>query len=279
MTVPKYDKMLLPLLEMLEDNEIHTLRDAYEHLKSHFRLSVQDLNELTPSGRAKFPSRLSWAKTYLEKAGLLKSVGYGKFQITESGRELLRQNITEITLETLENYPSFLEFRYGYPDRTPAEIFETSYQEIREKLAQELIEKIKECSQQFLEHLVIDLLLAMGYGEKLTKEDEIIVVKQDKLGLDLIYIQVKKSDENIVDEKDVQTFSGSLEPFHPKKGVFITTSRFSEDAKKYVKSVEKKIVLIDGDYLANLMIDYKVGVQEIMTYKIKKIDNDYFLTD
>jgi restriction system protein len=277
------------------------LREVSEKLASEFQLSEDDKNELLPSGQLTYKNRIGWARTYLKKAGLLKSMGRAKFMITERGLQVLKENPSVINTKYLERFPEFLEFKNAYKqnneeveiktslpadsEKTPEEILYESYQELRSELAHELLEKIKSCSPSFFEKLVVDLLVAMGYGGSRSDAGQAIgksgdegidgIINEDKLGLDVVYIQAKRW-ENTVGRPVVQAFAGSLEGQRAKKGVLITTSKFSQDAKDYVKVIEKKIVLIDGERLAQLMIDYDIGVSEQARYIVKRLDTDYF---
>lgn len=236
------------------------------------------------------------------KAGLLVRTGRGKFHISTMGLELLKSNPTRIDIKFLKRYPDFQEFKNvsdknksDMPNKvdkdiesTPEETFETSFQDLRQKLAQDLLDKVKACTPSFFEQLVVDLLVAMGYGGLRKDAGEAVgqsgdggidgIIKEDKLGLDVIYIQAKKWDA-AVGRPVVQTFAGSLDGQRARKGVLITTSRFSQDAQDYVGRIEKRIILIDGEQLAQLMIDHDIGVAKVDTYVVKKIDLDYFDVD
>jgi restriction system protein len=288
---------MLPLLQIANDRQEHSLSEAIETLAQYFELSDQDRNELLPSGKqAKFDNRVSWARTYLKKAGLLVYTGRGKFTITDSGLQVLEQGPQEINIKYLEQFPDFVEFRtlsgqtdgqeeIEESDQTPEEVLESSYLSLRSELAQELLERILDCSPRFFEYLVVDLLVAMGYGGSRKDAGQAVgrsgdggidgIIKEDKLGLDVVYIQAKRW-EGTVGGPTVQTFAGSLEGYRARKGVLITTSRFSQDALDYVQRIEKKIVLIDGDQLTQLMIDHGIGVTEVASYSVKRADKDYF---
>ncbi len=235
---------------------------------------------------------------YTLQAGLLENTGRGKFRITERGFKVLESNPDHINQSFLLQFPEFLEFKNRtnkseipveeiepQTTQTPEEILDTSYQSLRDKLAQEILERIMSCSPRFFERLVVDLLVRMGYGGSRKDAGRAIgqsgdggvdgIINEDRLGLDVVYIQAKRW-EGTVGRPVVQAFAGSLEGFRAKKGVLITTSTFSKDAMDYVGRIEKKIVLIDGEQLAQFMIDYGVGVAEMVTYTVKRIDLDYF---
>ncbi len=299
MAVPDFQSLMLPLLELAKDGQEHTLSDAIDILADLYALSDEDRRELLPSGRqAKFDNRVGWARTHLGKAGLLRSTGRGRFCITDVGFEVLKNKPDVINIRFLEQFPEFMNFRSKSrsngeelvdgdlePTQTPEELLEASYQTLRRELAQELLERIMTCSPRFFEKLVVDLLVAMGYGGSRKDAGKAVgqsgdggidgIIKEDKLGLDVLYIQAKRW-EGSVGRPIVQTFAGSLEGFRAKKGVFITTSQFSQSARDYVERIEKKIVLIDGEQLAQLMIDHGIGVTEVGSYVVKKADLDYF---
>ncbi len=298
MTVPDYQSLMPPLLKILSDGREHSLAEVIEILAQQFALTDDDKKELLPSGRqAKFDNRVGWARTYLKKAGLLESTGRGEFRITKRGFEVLEGHPADINTKFLKQFPEFLEFQkasrqggkqdQGVEEReqTPEEVLESSYQDLRRELARELLERIKNCSPRFFEKLVVDLLVAMGYGGSRKDAGQAVgqsgdggidgIIKEDKLGLDVVYIQAKRWEGN-VGRPIVQTFAGSLEGQKARKGVLITTSRFSQEAKEYVNKIEKKIVLIDGEQLAQLMIDHNIGVTEVASYTVKRVDSDYF---
>jgi restriction system protein len=295
MTVPDFQTLMLPLLRIAADKQEHVVSVVVEELAEHFRLTPEERKQLLPSGRqAAFDNRIGWAKTYLAKAGLLESTGRGRFHITERGLDVLTSPPNAINIGFLKQFPEFVEFQSpsgrveSQPAaelETPEELLEVSYQNLRLSLAQELLERVKKCSPQFFEHLVVDLLVAMGYGGSRKDAGQAVgqsgdggidgIIKEDKLGLDIVYIQAKRW-EATVGRPTVQAFAGSLEGQRARKGVLITTSQFSADAKEYVNQIEKKIILIDGEQLAQLMIDYDVGVADFATYRVKKVDPDYF---
>lgn len=293
---------MLPFLAYMSDNKEHSLRQVIEHLASHFELSPADRQEMLPSGtKPIFDNRVSWAKTYLLKAGILESPKRAIFKITPRGQQVLGQNHQRIDIAFLKQFPEFIEFlRPGNSNEsqqatneqidtaqsTPEEILEDSYQNIRRTLAQDLLAKIKASPPAFFERLVVELLVKMGYGgsikdagkaTRLTGDEGIDgIIKEDRLGLDFIYIQAKRWDNQAVGRPDIQSFVGALDGQRATKGIFITTSRFSETAKEYVKTITKKVILIDGVELASYMIDFGLGVSTFATYELKKIDTDYF---
>ncbi len=299
MSVPDYQTLMLPVLQVARDGNEHTITDVVQILADSFHLTAEDRSELLPSGRQfRFDNRVHWARSYLKQAGLLQNTGRGKFRVTERGFSVLESNPSRIDQNFLQQFPEFLEFKNRTsktetaveetePEttQTPEEILEASHQSLRNKLVQEILERIMSCSPRFFERLVVDLLVRMGYGGSRNDAGRAIgqsgdggvdgIINEDRLGLDVVYIQAKRW-EATVGRPVVQAFAGSLEGFRAKKGVMITTSSFSRDALDYVGRIEKKIVLIDGEQLAQFMIDYGVGVAEMVTYTVKRIDLDYF---
>ncbi len=304
MSVPTYDKCMLPLLQYASDGLPHHIRDGIEALAQYFGLSEDDRSQRLPSGnKFTFDDRVQWANTYLKKAVLLESAGRGLFQITSRGMSVLNSQTTSINKEFLLQFPEFALFQSrpqavnnenntSVPaeesERTPQEVLQLSYQTLRDQLAQELLDTIMSCSPSFFENLVLDLLLALGYGGAIDGAGEVIgrpndngidaIIKEDKLGFDVIYVQAKRWDAaNTVSRPAVQSFAGSLIGQGAAKGVFITTSSFSKEAQGYVNKIaQPKIILIDGQQLAKLMIDNNIGVSAVETFTIKKIDSDYF---
>ncbi|WP_228558484.1 restriction endonuclease [Myxococcus sp. AB056] len=292
---------MLPVLRLAQDGKDHTLREAVEAIAVEFKATEEERNELLPSGRQRrLHNRVGWAKTYLQKAGLVEANGRGRFRITSRGQEVLQRRPSRIDMKFLEQFPEYNAFAALRHDpaeaepsapellsatETPEELLEESYQELRRRLADELLDRIKACDPKFFEKLVVDLLVTMGYGGSRKDAglavgqsgDEGIdgIIKEDRLGLDVVYIQAKRW-SNTVGRPVVQAFAGSLEGQRARKGVLITTSDFSREARDYVKQIEKKIVLINGVELAKLMIDHGVGVTEVATYTVKKLDLDYF---
>jgi len=297
--IPDFQTIMLPFLQILSDGEEHTTNETNQKLAEYFNLTEDELNEFLPSGAAKtFPNRVAWAKSHFKMAGFIENIKRSSFKITEAGKLFLETKPTEINLRILKTIPAYQE-RAGRIkeedsasdndklaiDLTPEEILENSYLRIRENLAQELLSKIKNSSPAFFESLVVELLVKMGYGGSIKDAGRSIgrtgdegidgVIKEDKLGLDVIYVQAKRW-ESVVGRPEIQKFVGALAGQGAKKGVFITTSRFTHDAKEYQPKNETKIVLIDGERLAELMIDHNLAVSTVNVFEIKRIDNDYF---
>ncbi len=298
MAIPKFQEITLPMLKLAADGKVWSLVDAREELARHFRLSSEEQEELLPSGRqARFANRVAWAKVYLQRGGLLKSPERAHFQITERGREVLLKPPDEISINFLSQYPEFQEFRTrpskqeetelvdaGDSD-TPEEVLESAYVTIRKSLASEILDRVKSCSPRFFEHLVVDLLLKMGYGragdgagERVGQSgDEGIdgIISEDRLGLEMVYLQAKRW-EGTVGRPEIQKFVGALHGRRARKGVFITTGSFSSEAAAYVQNIDPKVALVDGKQLAEYMIDFGLGVSLARAYEVKKVDSDYF---
>lgn len=294
MAIPDYQTLMLPLLKYASDGKEHVLSEATQSIADEFRLSDDERRQLLPSGRdATFNNRLRWSLTYLAKARLLERPGRGRFQITDRGRATLEENPQSLNLKFLMQFPEFQGVNEAATiDRepvsqveTPEELLESSYQNLRSSLAQELLQQVKASPPRFFEELVVDLLVAMGYGGSRRDAGQAVgqsgdggidgIIKEDRLGLDVVYIQAKRW-EAAVGRPVVQAFAGSLEGHRSRKGVLITTSQFTHDAKEYVDRIEKRIILVDGEQMAQLMIDFNIGVAPIATYEVKKLDLDYF---
>jgi restriction system protein len=295
MTIPDYQSIMLPLLKLVSDKQEHKMRDVTDTLADQFELSDEERKVLIPSGtQALLYNRVGWARTYLVKAGLLETPRRGHIIITESGLKLLAENPTEINTKLLKRYLGFRDFQsIGSEDKppkepaeqTPEELIEEGYQSIRDNLAAELLSEIKNSTPQFFERLVVELLVNMGYGGSRKDAGEAIgksgdegidgIIKEDRLGLDVIYIQAKRWENNVA-PAEIQKFVGALHGKKANKGVFITTSSFSKNTREYASNVGTNVILIDGNQLAQLMIDFNVGVSSVSSYEIKKLDNDYF---
>lgn len=287
-----------PLLKLTADGKEHLMAEDRDLLANKvFHLTEDERRVLQPSGRSRlYDNRFGWARTYLTKAGLIEVTGRGRYKITKRGLDVIRSKPLVINNDFLMQFPEFEGFMKNsrpdngdqivkIPSQTPEEVLEAAYTELRRQLAQDILKRVKACDPSFFESLVVDLLVRMGYGGSRKDAGEAIGgsgdggidgrIKEDRLGLDAIYIQAKRW-EGSVGRPVVQAFAGSLEGQRAKKGILITTSQFTPDAKEYVKIIEKKIVLIDGEQLAQFMIDHNVGVAETASYAIKKIDSDYF---
>lgn len=301
MPVPDYQTLMQPVLLALADGRERTVREIRDLVAAHLGLSDEDLRELVPSGRKPlFHDRVSWAIGYMKQAGLLDRRSRGVYVITDRGAEVLRRHPNRIDNTVLEQFPEFREFidrsnasasqrrATGAVEesQTPEESLEAAYNRLRSTIEAELLQHVKNASPEFFERLVVQLLVAMGYGGSLKDAGEAIgrsgdggidgIIKEDRLGLDVIHIQAKRWNDRTVGRPDVQSFAGSLDGVRAKKGIFITTSTFSAEARQYVERIDKRIVLIDGNQLASLMYDYGIGVATTATYAVKRVDPDYF---
>lgn len=300
MPVPDFQSFFKPLLEIASDGKEHSIQEAREKIAKSMALDKEALSERLPSGtQTKYDNRVAWAKSYFVQTKILEPTRRGCFRITDRGRELLAQGHNRISVKVLEQYPEFLEFHTAgrnaaaqptiIPDErqaeTPEEILQKAYQSIRSELASEILNRVKSNTPAFFESLVVDLMVAMGYGGSREDAGNAIgkagdegidgIIKEDKLGLDTIYLQAKRW-EGTVGRPEIQKFVGALQGKRARKGVFITTGKFSDDALEYVGRIEPKVILIDGRELANLMIDHNLGITTTAKYEIKRIDSDYF---
>ncbi|MBN2834550.1 MAG: restriction endonuclease [Candidatus Delongbacteria bacterium] len=301
--IPDYQTVMLPILKITQDNKEHSFREVIEILAQKYNLSDDDRKELLPSGTQPiFDNRVGWAKTYLKKAGLIDYPKRAYINITERGKSILEEKPEKIDAKYLKRFEEFNEFQnltnqdnstpenneiIEYTVKTPEEVIESAHQSMKKTLADELLDKIRNIEPAFFERLVVELLVKMGYGGSMKDAGKAIgksgdegidgTIKEDKLGLDIIYIQAKRwKDGNTVGRPEIQKFVGALAGQGAKKGIFITASSFSKEALEYTPKNETKIILIDGIQLANLMIEYNLGVSIQQTYEIKKLDSDYF---
>jgi len=307
MPIPDYQTAMLPLLRLTGDGQEHKFRDAVERLATEFQLTDEERSELLPSGTAfLFDNRVGWARTYLKQAGLLSAPKRGVFRITPAGQALLAQRPERLDVEKLLQFEEFRAFRarrrvaaeepssqstsvaeqpLAVETQTPEDQLASAYRRLRQELELDLLEQVKASTPAFFEQLVIDLLVAMGYGGSRQDAGRAIgksgdggidgIIKEDKLGLDAIYVQAKRWD-GTVGRPEVQKFAGALQGHRANKGVFITTSSYSREALDYVGLINSKIILISGAELVSLMIDHSVGVSTVGVYELKKIDADYF---
>ncbi|MFM8363793.1 MAG: restriction endonuclease [Verrucomicrobiota bacterium] len=299
MPIPDFQTLMRPLLNLANDGKEHRFQDSVNQLASDFSLTKEDLQIPLPSGSQPiFTNRVAWAKTHLKMAGLLASNRRGYFHITDLGKKILTENPDRIDLKVLRSLPGYLDARDGKKtdetkslpleadeSRTPEEQMESAFLSIRQTLGREILEKLLTASPSFFEKTVVELVVAMGYGGTRKDAGQAIgqtgdegidgIIKEDRLGLDIIYLQAKRWTQT-VGRPEIQKFAGALQGFRAKKGIFITTSDFSREAIEYASRIDSKIVLIDSEQLWNLMIDFEIGVSKTATYEIKKIDHDYF---
>lgn len=295
--IPDYQTVMLPLLRLLANGEELAMSKAVEAIAAEFSLSAEERQALLPSGTSTvIGSRVGWARTYLKKAGLVDSPERGFVRITPRGTTTLRSKPARVDVKLLEQFPEFMEFRAlrhtdspsVVPDvdtSTPEEALEEAYEAIRADLQSELLQRVRAASPAFFERMVVELLIRVGYGGSIRDAGQAVgrsgdggidgIIKEDRLGLDLIYIQAKRW-ENSVASPEVHKFVGALAQRHARKGVLITTSSFTKDAREVVGHLESRVVLVDGPTLAGLMLDHNVGVSSTASYEIKKIDTDFF---
>jgi len=304
MAVPDYQSLMLPVLQICKDGEILSNSDAIQRTAEYIKLSDEDRALLLPSGKQSvFNNRTLWARTYLSKAGLLELVARGRFRITDRGKSVLAENLSRIDNKYLDRFEEFRQFRTRTtgsedtdtagttdsiaPSATPDEILRAAHNELIKGLAQELLDRIVTAPPAFFERLIVSLLVGMGYGGSVPEAGRALgksgdngvdgVIDQDALGLDRVYIQAKRyAVGNNVGSGDIRDFFGSLDRHKAAKGLFVTTSGFSPSAKDTAEYLSKRIVLIDGQQLARLMIRHNVGCRIEETLYLKRIDEDFF---
>ena len=301
MAIPTFKDLMLPLLRAFGEGGEHHIREMRERLADELELSDDDRKEELPSGQRVLSNRVGWARTYLNKAGLIESTRLGWWSITEDGQKLLAEAPSRIDYHLLDRFESFAEWRRQKPKSdgdageeavesaaTPDETMEAAFREHREQVQAELLDTVKSVSPYFFEKVVLRLLRAMGYGGA-TGRGEVTpksgdggidgVIYEDKLGLDTVVIQAKRW-QGTVGREAVQAFVGSMDFHRSRKGVFLTTGSFSREALEYIDRIEgKKVVLIDGEELAGLMVDYRVGVTPTKTYELVDVSQDFFDED
>lgn len=300
MPIPDFQTLMRPLLAAHEDGAEHINRDLVGELADQFELTEDERREMLPSGGARlFDNRVGWAKTHISQAGLLESPRRAVSVITERGRSVLRDYPDRVDLRVLATFEDYKEFRnrrkspeeQAEPEeettntQTPEESLENAYQKVRRQIEAELLSSIMDNPPDFLERVVVDLVVRMGYGGSRKDAGEALgrsgdegidgIIKEDPLGLDIIYLQAKRW-EGTVGRPEIQKFAGALQGQRARKGIFITTSSFSSEALDYVSMIDSKIILIDGIRLAKLMFDHGIGVSSASTYEVKRIDSDYF---
>lgn len=294
MPIPAYQDLFAPLLEIAADEQVHSISGVSKILADQFQLSEQERLELIPSRKQTiFQNRITWAKNYFVKAGMLITQGRGKFKITRLGLQFHAEGFKQITLQILRQHGEFQSLTLSHSNnlieqqgiQTPEEILAVAYQTIRTQLSVCLLHQIVSATPVFFERIILDLLLAMGYGG--TRKDALSAVRrtaeggieglnvEDKLGLDMMFVQANRWPARL-GIPAVRDFVGALFGYRANKGVLITTSYFSDEAREFAESASKKVVLIDGAKLAELLIDYEIGVEVEETFVHKKIDEGYF---
>ena len=305
MAIPGFHQFMRPYLEELSSGATRPVSEMYELLANRFGITTEDKSETLASGtQPVYVNRIAWARTYLKKAGLIDSPGRAQVCITPLGQRTLKEHEGPIDVRFLKRFPSFIEFQQadrgvsepgeaGSPPvvaeeqsaLTPEEQLQDAFRSLRSALADEIRLRVQECSPEFFERLVVELIVRMGYGGSMADAGKAVgrsgdggidgIIKEDRLGLDVIYIQAKRWTDT-VGRPDIQKFSGALDGQRARKGIFITTSSFSKEAREFVNMIDKKIILIDGAELSNLMMDFDVGVAQVSNFEVKKLDLDYF---
>lgn len=301
MAIPDFQTLMLPLLKLLEEKGELEAREATPLLAERFQLTEEERRKLLPSGTQEvFSNRVGWARTYLKKAGLLEIPRRGLWRITDRGKGVLGQNLARIDAKYLRQFPEFLDGgteKRGKTDGielgdlsdvrewTPEETLEAAVEGLQKTLENDLLQQVRSCTPEFFEKLVVELIVKMGYGGSRKDAGQAIgrsgdggidgIIKEDPLGLDVVYIQAKRWEGN-VGRPEIQKFAGALQGHRAKRGIFITTADFSPDAKSYAENIDSKIVLISGKELVRLMIQHDLGVNVVGTYHVKRVDTDYF---
>lgn len=299
MAVPKFFEFFEGFLRAIEDGELHTAKEVREIISLQMHLSEEDRAEILPSGKqSKFDNRVAWARTYLDKAGLIETPSRGKYRITDNGKKALLSG-EEINLKYLEKSEKFRAFQKTVTpnvsdladeekDESPMEILDAAFQQITGTLASQLMDEVMKLSSTEFEKLVVRLLLCMGYGNGITEAGMVTqqsndggidgIIKEDQLGFSNIYIQAKQwATDQTVSKPEIQKFVGALQGQQAQKGLFITTAKFSSGALQYADNLLGiKVVLVDGLTLTRLMIKHNVGVSVEHVYEVKKVDSDFF---
>ena len=305
MPIPDYQTLMLPLLKIASDGEVHFKRDAVNELAMQFGLSETERKELLPSGKQEiFDNRVGWARTYIKKALLIDYVQRGQFRITERGKQVIAEGPKRIDNAFLSKFPEFVEFQKRSQTATteesksavsvvetdtPDDLMAMGYLNRRRQIEEDVLAKVKSCSPEFFERLVVKLITSMGYGGSLADAGKAIgksgdggvdgVIKEDRLGLEQIYLQAKRWGNATVGRPEIQKFVGALHGKRARKGIFLTTSTFTREAHEYANGLETKVILIDGAELAKFLFDYEVGISTESTYVVKRIDIDFFEDD
>lgn len=300
MAIPDYQTVMLPLLKLVEKQGKIKLKDARAMISDEFKLTEPERAALLPSGKQPIIyNRVGWASTYLRKAGLLSLPQRGVMEITERGKKVLADNPHLINVKFLEQFPEFVEFRNLSDDQeeqkvteavntangTPEEVLEEAHAQLKNQVLADIVERLKSITPQFFESLVVDTVVKMGYGGSRKDAGKAIgksgdegidgIINEDRLGLDIIYLQAKRWEGN-VSRPEIQKFAGALQGKRAKKGIFITTSDFTGEAREFVKNIDAKIILLSGRQMAELMWEHNIGMNTSATFEIKKLDLDYF---
>jgi restriction system protein len=307
LAIPDYQSVMHPFVRCLIDGQDHSIRDLTTQLADEFHLTPEERRQLLPMGSRMFDNRVAWARTYLKEGGLIEAPRRGVVRITERGRAAIGADV-QINNQYLQQFTEFQHFRartsprrsddtggssnavemHDTSTQTPQEQLELAHASISADLARDVLVAVKGCSPEFFEKLVVDLLVRMGYGGSRAEAGEALgksgdegidgIIKEDRLGLDAIYLQAKRWEAS-VGRPEVQKFAGALQGARASKGIMITTSSFTTGAIEYVRQIETRIILIDGLRLADLMIEHDVGVAPVSRFDLKRLDHDYFVEE
>jgi restriction system protein len=302
MPIPDYQSLMLPLLKLAQEQGPLEMRKAVRLLSDLYGLTESERRMLLPSGTsAIIANRVGWARTYLKKAGLLDSPVRGQIVVTKRGEEILSKNVDFIDVKFLKQFDEFRTFQTAHKSigdsnpsllhqnnaehETPEELLEQAHLDLKEQVLSEILERVRSCSPEFFEALVVEVVVKMGYGGSRKDAGKAIgrsgdegvdgIINEDRLGLDLIYLQAKRWGAN-VGRPEIQKFAGALQGKRAKKGIFITTSDFTNEAIEFVRNIDSKIVLVNGKSLVDLMWECNVGVSLSGVYEVKRVDIDYF---
>lgn len=301
MAVPKFFEFFEGFLRATQDGELHTAKEVREIIAAEMNISAEDRKEMLPSGKqSTFDNRVAWARTYLDKAGLIETPTRGKYRITENGKQALASG-EKIDLKYLERSDKFREFHnvttenttepaeeVGESDESPMEILDAAFQQVNATLASQLMDEVMKLSPSEFEQLVVKLLLKMGYGSGIEGAGRVTqqsndggidgIIQEDQLGFSNIYIQAKQwATDQTVGKPEIQKFVGALQGQQAQKGLFITTAKFSSGATQFAENLlGAKVVLVDGSKLTRLMIKHNIGVSVEHTYEVKRLDSDFF---
>jgi len=296
--IPKFNVVMLPVLKVCADGEIHSNAEVLEKMILHFKLSPEQIEERLPSGtQTVIYNRTQWAITYLRKAKLIENVKRSEFKITPRGQDVLKEKPTEINVKYLKKFDEFKLFQevdkspdedeQVFTEQTPTDVLANAYKQINSSLKAEIIDRLLKVHPFKFEDIVVRVLINLGYGGSFEEAGKALrrpgdegidgIINEDRLGLDVIYVQAKRyAIENKVGRPAVQEFCGALMGKKAKKGIFMTTSNFTREAEDYVKNIDAKIILVNGEQLAQYMIETNSGVETETSYFIKKLNLDFF---
>lgn len=302
MSIPAFFALMLPILRVLDNKQELHVSTIRNRVADSEELTQEDLAQQISGGVSRFGNRVAWALTEMYHAKLVQRTGRGIYQITDRGSDILANSPNEIDRSVLRNYSEYSEWENSWQnsssrsvssvaneniEQTPYESIENAFSQLNEKLESEVLERVRRLDSRFLERLIVELLVEMGYGGGNLDRGKVTaksrdggidgVISEDALGLDEVYIQAKKyKEDSTIGESELRNFVGAIDTQGTAKGIFVTTSSFTKKAEEYVRACSKQVVLIDGDMLAQLMVKYGVGFRSENTYVVKRIDEDYF---